>query len=192
MKVRESGMPSQIYWESLIDFRGLLEEMEVGNAFSVFEFGVGYGSFLRCFQGKNIHVAGVDIDQTMVATTQKRLDGLGIDSDIRCSDFLDDRMTRTFGLFDLCLLMNILHHISPQSLILMACQMLTPGGRIGICHWRDDVDTPRGPPQEMRIGLTKVKELMKYCSFEIEKAANSTRSPHHYFVVGNRIQDPDE
>jgi len=183
-------MPDQTYWESLIDFCGLLEEMEISTAVSVFEFGVGYGSFLQCFRGKNTHVAGLDIDQTMVATTQRRLDGLGIDSDIRCGDFFDDEVTRPFGSFDVCLLMNILHHISPANLISTAYQMLSPGGRIGICHWRDDIDTPRGPPQEMRVGLSKAKELVKLYSLEIDKAANSTRSHHHYFIVGSKVRAP--
>ena len=76
--------------------------------------------------------------------------------------FFDEEITRSFGSFDVCLLMNILHHISPANLISTAYQMLSPGGRIGICHWRDDIDTPRGPPQDMRIGLSKAKELVEF------------------------------
>ena len=70
MKVRESDMPDQAYWESLIDHCGLLEEMSLHDCVSVFEFGVGYGSTLQCFHGGDTAIAGIDIDEIMVQATR--------------------------------------------------------------------------------------------------------------------------
>ena len=183
MRVRESGMPEQSYWESLIDACGLLEEMEISPKVGVFEFGVGYGSFLKCFKNKHTRVAGIDIDQTMVDATRARLLQLGIESEIRCGDFFDNGLRESVGVFDVCLLMNILHHAKPEELVSAACRILSADGRIGMCHWRDDMETPRGPPQEMRIGLAEAEALFESCGLDVVKAANSTRSSYHYFVV---------
>ena len=186
MRVRESGMPEQSYWESLIDACGLLEEMEIGPKVSVFEFGFGYGSFLKCFNGKHARVAGIDIDQTMVDATRTRLMQSGIESEVRCCDFFDDDLRESFGTFDVCLMMNILHQAEPEELVSLARRMLLPNGRIGMCHWRDDIETPRGPPQEMRIGLAEAEALFESCGLDVVKAANSTRSSYHYFVVATQ------
>lgn len=185
MRARESGMPEQSYWESLIDSCALLEEMGFDSSASVFEFGVGYGSFLKCFNGEQASVGGIDIDQTMVDATRARLDQLGIESTIRCGDFFDDDLCQTLGSFDVCLLMNILHHVEPETLVSKAREILLPGGRIGMCHWRDDIETPRGSPQDMRIGLAETQALFQFCGLKVVKAANSMRSTHHYYVVAN-------
>ena len=185
MRVRESGMPEQSYWESLIDTCALLEEMDIDASASVFEFGVGYGSFLKCFDGAHVRVSGIDIDQIMVDAAGARLDQLGIEAEIRRGDFFDNGLCEAFDSFDVCLLMNILHHVEPEALVSQARELLVPGGRIGMCHWRDDIETPRGPPQEMRIGLAEAQSLFESCGLDVMKAANSTRSPYHYYVVAN-------
>jgi SAM-dependent methyltransferase len=183
VKVRESGMPDQAYWESLIDHCGLLEEMDLNTCASVFEFGVGYGSFLACFKGAGTVVAGIDIDETMVLTARQRLDRLGMASTIQHGDFFDIALLESFGKFSACLMMNILHHTDPRELIATAARLLTPGGRIGMCHWRDDIDTPRGPPLAMRIGLDAARRLAASEGLAVLKSGNSARSPYHYYVV---------
>ncbi len=176
-------MPEQAYWESLIDCCALLDEMAIDRGSSVFEFGVGYGSFVQCFNGKGARVAGIDIDPSMVDATRVRLAQLNIESQIRCGDFFDNGLRESLGPFDVCLLMNILHHAKPGELISMARRMLLPGGRIGMCHWRDDIETPRGPPQAMRIGLSQARALFESSGTCVVNAANSVQSPYHYFVV---------
>ena len=185
MRVRESGMPEQSYWESLLDTCALLEEMDIDRSANVFEFGVGYGSFVKCFNVEHARIGGIDIDQIMVDATRARLGELGIESEIRRGDFFDKGLREAFGSFDVCLLMNILHHVEPETLVSKAREMLLPGGRIGMCHWRDDIETPRGPPQDMRIGLAAAQALFESCGLGVVKAANSTRSPYHYYVVAN-------
>ena len=183
MKVRESGMPDQAYWESLIDHCGLLKEMSLNDCVSVFEFGVGYGSILQCFHGGDTAIAGIDIDENMVQATRERLDRLDMASSIHHGDFFDVALLDSLGKFSACLLMNVLHHTDPRALIARASRMLTPDGRIGICHWRDDIDTPRGPPVAIRIGLAQAEQFARSEGLSILKSGNSVSSPYHYYVV---------
>lgn len=185
MKVRESGMPERAYWETLIDHCGLLDEMGLLSSPSVFEFGVGYGSFLQCLAGRAERLAGIDIDEAMVAATRARLDGQSASVEIVHGDFFDAATTIGLLPFDTCLLMNILHHEEPAALIDRARSLLARGGRIGICHWRDDIETPRGPPLHMRIGLAGCISLVRRSGMRLVTANNSVCSPHHYYVVAN-------
>jgi SAM-dependent methyltransferase len=189
MKVRESGMPDQAYWESLIDHCALIEEMGLNDCVSLFEFGVGYGSFLRCFQGRDTVIAGIDIDEHMVDATRKRLHQLGLAPSIHHGDFFDTALIDSLGKFSACLLMNILHHTDPRGLIAMASRLLTSGGRIGICHWRADIDTPRGPPMTMRVGLVEAEQLAQGAGLAVLKSGNSASSPYHYYVVAGVAAD---
>lgn len=187
MKVRESGMPDRDYWESLIDHCGLLTEMALLDAGSVFEVGVGYGSFLDCF-GARVRLAGIDIESDMVAATRRRLSDHHQDIAIQQGDFLHDDLTDLAGRFEVCLLMNILHHQHPSELIQLAKRLLLPGGRLGVCHWRDDIETPRGPPKAMRVGLAQARELVSAAGLVVLQAEHSLASPYHYLLTARLPQ----
>ena len=97
MKVRESGMPDRAYWESLVRHCALLGEMDLLGAKSVFEFGVGYGSFLACYADTATRLSGLDIDPAMVRATCERLAGARGACDVRAGDFLDNTELDAFG-----------------------------------------------------------------------------------------------
>jgi ubiquinone/menaquinone biosynthesis C-methylase UbiE len=46
---------------------------------------------------------------------------------------------------DYVMLFNILHHDQPLEIINEAHRILKKDGKVGIIHWRNDIDTPRGP-----------------------------------------------
>ena len=68
LKVRDSGMPEQEYWESLFDVPLILEQMAIRrNIELLVEFGCGYGTFTlpsaQIIDGK---VVAFDIEEQML------------------------------------------------------------------------------------------------------------------------------
>jgi SAM-dependent methyltransferase len=146
MRVRDSGMPDEPYWESLFDVPLILARLGIERFHDVAEFGCGYGTF-------SIPVATAirgtlftfDIDPAMVARTAERGAGLRILTDVR------DVMSEGFGVrADATLLFNILHCEQPVRLLQHAANALKPGGEVLVIHWRCDIETPRGPSLEIR------------------------------------------
>lgn len=153
MKLRQSGMPEESYWESLFDVRGLLDGLGVGRDLGdVVEFGCGYGTFSLPVARR---IGGVlrtfDIDGSMVARTRARASREGV-SNLTCD--LRDVFEQGFGVpagsQDACLLFNILHCERPERLLREAHQVLRPAGRLFVVHWRYDPATPRGPSLDIR------------------------------------------
>jgi SAM-dependent methyltransferase len=153
MKLRESGMPPQDYWETLFDVPGVLDAFGFGLAIGdVAELGCGYGTFTlplaRCIRG-TVHT--IDLEPEMVAITNRRAAAAGV-TNIRASvrDVLRDGFGVAAGSCDAVLLFNILHAEEPVALLQSAREVVHPGGQIAVIHWRSDVPTPRGPSLEIR------------------------------------------
>ena len=153
MKVRDSGMPPQDYWETLLDAPGILDVFGLGPATDdVAELGCGYGTFTvplaRRIAG-TVHT--IDIEAEMVALTQQRAAAAGLNNvraDVR--DVLTDGFGPPAGSCHAALLFNILHAEQPVALLRAAGDVVRPGGLVAVIHWRSDVPTPRGPALEIR------------------------------------------
>lgn len=154
MKLRESGMPEEAYWETLFDVPLILDRLGVNERMcDVFEFGCGYGTFTlpvaRRIRGL---LTTCDIDPVMVARTLQRAAAAGV-ANIRAT--VRDAFAEGFGVAsasqDACLLFNILHCEEPVRLLAEAARVVRPGGgAVLVIHWRYDVATPRGPSMEIR------------------------------------------
>lgn len=146
MRMRDSGMPDETYWESLFNIELILERLGIDHLVQdVVELGCGYGTFTlpvaRAISGT---VHSFDVDEAMVDRTRERAAGLPIDCQVR------DVMEQGFGVrADAVLLFNILHCEEPVKLFAHAADALEPGGRVLVIHWRHD-DTPRGPSLDIR------------------------------------------
>ncbi len=153
MKVRDSGMPPQDYWETLLNVPGILDAFGFGPATGdVAELGCGYGTFtlpLARRIGGTIHT--LDIDPELVAVTRQRAAEAGLNN-VRAE--LRDVLAEGFGVpadsCDAALLFNILHAEEPVALLSAARDAVKPGGLVAVIHWRSDVVTPRGPALEIR------------------------------------------
>jgi SAM-dependent methyltransferase len=153
MKVPESGMPEEAYWESLFDIPLILDRLKIDSSVEhVAELGCGYGTFTlpvaRRIRGTAFTF---DVEPAMIVRTQVRAaaEGLG---NIQAA--LRDVLATGFGLesrsCDAVLLFNILHFPQPENLVHKAVEVLRPGGRVLAIHWRSDIKTPRGPPLQLR------------------------------------------
>jgi SAM-dependent methyltransferase len=153
MKLRESGMPEESYWESLFDIDLILDRLEIdGGLRNVVELGCGYGTFTipvaRRISGT---LDTFDVEPDMIARTQQRAAQAGLHN-VRCHH--RDVVVEGFGLpdgsQDACLLFNILHGEDPMRLLSEAARVVRPGGFVYAIHWRFDAKTPRGPSMDIR------------------------------------------
>ena len=152
MKLRDSGMPEEEYWESLLDVPLILAALGIDSRTNdVAELGCGYGTFsipiAKAIRGT---LYTFDIEQDMLARTAERAELAGL-TNVTCQH--GDVMAQGFDVprpVDAVLLFNILHCEQPQQLLGHAIGALKPGGKVLVIHWRYDERTPRGPSLEIR------------------------------------------
>ncbi len=143
VKIRDSGMPEEAYWESLFDVPLILQKFDIGRYHDVAELGCGYGTFsipvAKAIRGT---LYTFDVDRAMIHRTLERGKGLPIVSQVR------DVMQQGFGVAaNAVLLFNILHCEQPTTLLRYAADT---GGEVLVIHWRHDIVTPRGPNADIR------------------------------------------
>jgi SAM-dependent methyltransferase len=153
MKLRESGMPEEAYWERLFDVPLVLDRLEVDARLrNVVEFGCGYGTFtIPVAKRVSGTVATFDIDGAMVERTRQRAAAAGAYNVLYVvRDVFTDGFGGGAGSKDACLLFNILHCEEPVRLLAEAARVVRPGGAVLVIHWRYDPATPRGPNLAIR------------------------------------------
>ncbi len=184
MKVPDSGMPDENYWESLFDVPLILDRLGVDRTVQdVAELGCGYGTFTLPVARR---VAGTvftfDIEPAMVERTTARAKAgrLG-----KVKPMLRDVLANGFGLpagsCDACLLFNILHFADPQALVAEAARVIGPGGRVLVIHWRSDIATPRGPAGPVRPRHAQVQNWAAAAGLSAGPALDLP--PWHFGVV---------
>lgn len=153
MKLRESGMPEEAYWESLFDVPRILDELGIDASLEdVVELGCGYGTFtLPAARRVGGVITAIDIDPDMAARTSRRARDAAL-SNVVCH--VADVLTDGFGVApesqDACLLFNVLHCEEPVRLLSEAARIVRPNGFVFVVHWRFDSATPRGPSMTIR------------------------------------------
>lgn len=157
MLIRESGMPAQDYWETLIDVPRILDAFGFTSGSptatgDVAELGCGYGTFtIPLAQRIRGTVHALDLDPAMVAVTEHRATAAGL-ANLRASvrDVLADGFGISPASCEAALLFNILHAEEPVALLRAARDTVRPGGLVAAIHWRSDLATPRGPSLSIR------------------------------------------
>jgi hypothetical protein len=87
---------------------------------------------------------------------------------------------------DYVMLFNILHHENPLDLLAAAFFVLQKGGKVGIIHWRSDIETPRGPELSIRPTPEQCVEWAIQSGFVIVKNP-IILVPYHFGLI---IQKP--
>ncbi|MDX1962006.1 MAG: class I SAM-dependent methyltransferase [Pirellulales bacterium] len=153
MKLRDSGMPDEAYWETLFDIPHTLDALGVCRALTdVVELGCGYGTFsipvARRISGT---LFTYDIDSRMIERTKARAANLEVSNIvIHERDVIERGFELPAQSVDAVLLFNILHCEHPELLLSQANQVLRPGGQLLVTHWLYNAQTPRGPALELR------------------------------------------
>ncbi len=153
MKLRQSGMPDEEFWETLLDVPLILDRLEIDFQLGdVVEVGAGYGTFTIPVARR---ISGVlttfDIDPAMIKRTGQRVAEAGIGNVLHIMrDVFADGFGGEPASKDACLLFNILHCEEPVRILAEASRVIRPGGVILVVHWRHDPATPRGPSMDIR------------------------------------------
>lgn len=195
MRVRESGMPDEAYWETLFDVPLILDRLGIDARLrNVIEFGCGYGTFTVPVAKR---VSGVvttfDIDPVMVERTRGRAAAAGAHN-IRY--VVRDVFAEWFGgeacSQDACLLFNILHCEEPVRLLAEAARVVRPGGAVLVIHWRCDPATPRGPSMDIRPRPEQIVEWAGQTGLLEAEGATVDLPPWHYGLrLRRRTSEPD-
>lgn len=177
MKIRDSGMPDEQYWESLFDVPLVLSRLGIEKCHDVAELGCGYGTF-------SIPIAKVisgtlyayDVEPAMLSRTAERGAGLSIVCEQR------DIVSLGFAVeVDAVLLFNILHCDNPVDLLKHAANSLLPGGRVLAIHWNHG-QTPRGPSLSIRPKPEQVIEWAAQVGLQLEGGVIDL-PPWHYGLI---------
>lgn len=153
MKVVDSGMPEETYWNSLFDIPGIIDWLDIENiAGPIVEIGCGYGTFTVPIAKKTTNqVLTFDIEPSMIERARKNVQQAGL-ANVQFSlrDILETGTGLESKSAGLILLFNILHFNERRAMLEEASRILKPSGVAAIIHWRKDIETPRGPVVHLR------------------------------------------
>jgi len=153
MKVHDSGMPSESYWNSLFDIPMIVEWLDLKSITGpIVEIGCGYGTFtLPIAKETRDTVYAFDIEPSMIENAKLNTEQAEVHN-VRFiqRDILEQGTGLESGSAALVLLFNILHFTERRILLEEGCRILKPSGVLAIIHWRKDIETPRGPDLSLR------------------------------------------
>lgn len=183
MKLRDSGMPEEDYWETLLRPDEALDGLGLsGVAGDAAEFGCGYGTFTLPLARR---VAGTlwayDIEPAMVERVRGRAEEAGVRN---VEAVLRDLYEAGTGLPDasvaLVVIFNLLHGEEPARLLAEAHRVLVMGGTLAVMHWNWDASTPRGPDLSIRPRPEQLRAWSVAVGFAATTEAPLDLPPHHY------------
>ncbi len=192
MKLRESGMPEEAYWETLFDVPLILDRLGINRQLrDVVELGCGYGTFTLPVA---LRISGVlttfDIESEMVERTRQRAAQAGVGNVLYV---VGDVFTDGFGepaSKDACLLFNILHCEQPMKLLAEAAQVVRPAGFVYVIHWRYDPATPRGPSMEIRPRPEQIQDWAGEAGLLASPEGVLELPPWHYGIRFQHVPVP--
>mgnify|MGYP000554320571 CR=1 FL=1 len=185
MKVRDSGMPEENYWNSFFDVRRILQELELNALITdAAEIGTGYGTFTLAaasqIQGT---LYGFDIEPEMIEHIRKKTSLAHIHNVIpECRDVLSETTGLPDASVDYVMLFNILHNENPETFLEESYRILNKGGKTGIIHWRSDIPTPRGPDLSIRPKPEEILTRIDPRKFNIVKSPFNLE-PYHFGIL---------
>ena len=182
-------MPAENIWSAFFNVDLILSELFINSKIiDLVEIGCGYGTFTipsaRLITEK---LYAFDIENEMLDILKKKLRNEHIENVI-----LEQRdiLTQTTGLednsIDYVMLFNILHYESPAEFLNEAYRILKPKGRVGIIHWRSDIDTPRGPHLTIRPKPDHIIQWIDEHKFSLLKEP-VVLEPYHFGLILSKI-----
>ena len=191
-KVRESEMPPIELWEGFFDPNSVLEALGCGcSPGDVIEFGCGYGTFTiaaACRISGTVYTS--DIDPSMVRATIDRAARAAVRNVVvETRDFVSEGCGRPDASATFVMLFNILHIEDPTNLLREAHRVLQIGGTVGVIHWRQDIETPRGPSLEVRPRPAQCRAWAEQVGLRWIRSTDLPNSRWHWGMLLQRPLD---
>jgi SAM-dependent methyltransferase len=184
LKINDSGMPDQAYWNSLFDIPLIVDwlNLTVVDA-PIVEIGCGYGTFtVPIARATNAEVYAFDIDPSMIETAERNITQSGV-RNVRF--YVRDAIEEGTGLLPDCagmvLLFNILHFGGRGVLLEEASRIIKPNGVVAILHWRKDIETPRGPSVHLRPDQQMILDSIRGLDLSL-KGNGIILKPYHWGI----------
>ena len=182
-------MPAEDMWASFFNVELVLSELQINsNINDLVEIGCGYGTFTIPTAKKiSGNLYAFDIEKEMLDNVNQKVKNESVFNVI-----LEHRdvLIQTTGLadnsIDYVMLFNILHHESPNDFLNEAFRILKSNGKVGILHWRSDVETPRGPHLNIRPKPDQIFQWIDKQKFSIYKEPVITE-PYHFGLILSRF-----
>jgi SAM-dependent methyltransferase len=160
--------------------REVISALELPSDAVVADVGAGTGYFsarLARMLPRGV-VYAVDIEPEMVKYLAERAQREGLPNMRPISGTPDD--PRLPAQVDLILLVDTYHHIDQRERYFSKLRaLLKPGGRLAVIDFK--LESPTGPPKEVRIAPGTVKRELTGAGYSLEKEHSFL--PHQYFLV---------
>ena len=186
MKIRDSGMPEESYWETFFNPQYIFSQLQFDNKIDESaEFGSGYGTFTipaaKIIKG---NLYALDIDAAMIERLGKKISERNV-SNIKVyqKDFVKEGTGLNDNSIDYAMLFNILHAENPVKLLNEAYRILKHEGKVGIIHWIYSDSTPRGPSLDIRPKPEQCIAWLNEAGFALGSGVISL-PPYHYGIIG--------
>ncbi len=178
-------MPPEAYWSTFFDPEGVLEVLwpHSEREGPLVEFGSGFGTFTLPAARRTRHeVTALDIEPDLVALVRERaLAEELIHLHVELRDFVAHGTGLPSGSQAHAMIYNLLHIEAPLELLREAHRVLRPGGTLSVMHWRSDIDTPRGPPLEIRPHRSQCARWMAQAGFvSVTPVDVQAQAPFHF------------
>lgn len=184
MKVFDSGMPDEAYWNSLFDIPLIIDWLNLECICGpVVEVGCGYGTFtIPVAREIEVDIHAFDIEPSMIEITQKKVQKARIQKvHFHLRDVIDHGTGLESESAGMVMLFNILHFDERRILLEEASRILRPNGIVAIIHWRKDIETPRGPSVSSRPDKEIIVNSVKGLRLSFE-GNSRILEPYHWGI----------
>ena len=182
-------MPAEDLWASFFNIDLILSELQINSDVNdLVEVGCGYGTFTIPVAKKiSGNLYAFDIEDEMLEIVKQKLIKENIHNvNLEQRDLLAQKTGLADNSIDYVLLFNILHYESPLEFINEAYRILKQNGKVGIIHWRSDIETPRGPDLSIRPKPEQILQWIDKSEFSIYKEPVIIE-PYHYGLVMSKL-----
>jgi ubiquinone/menaquinone biosynthesis C-methylase UbiE len=185
MKVRESGMPHEEMWKDFFRIENIFHTLEIDHHIGdLVEIGCGYGTFtIPAAKQINGKLFAFDFEPEMIETVKQKANYEGLNNIIlEKRDILSSTTGLPDASVDYVMLFNILHNEKPEDFLNESLRILKHGGKLGIIHWRSDIETPRGPDLTIRPIPEEILSWIDKRKFDV-KQPPCILKPFHFGIL---------